>query len=103
MKATKFYTNLSISILLKKRKVISAYARNDKMMIAFAEKDYGSKPPIYFSSLKMRIDVEVKKQKLRDSTARILKNIFKFNDPFHLGNQRILGFLSDIHLKCLEM
>lgn len=53
MEATKFYNNSPISILLRKRKVISGHARNEEMMEAFKGRHYESKFPIYFDTLKM--------------------------------------------------
>lgn len=103
MKETKFYNNLPISILCNSDNVISGYARNEELVKVLDNEDYVSRFPIYFTLLKNRFDAKVLEQKLRGPAAKILRNIFKFNDPFHPVNQAILSFLSNEDLKNLEM
>lgn len=103
MKETKFYNKVSIfNIFTESPKVISRYARNEELVIAFQEKGHDDKFPIYFAQLKKRLYTEVEKQKLRNDAADILKNVFKLNDLSHPVIQKILSFLSDGNLKFLE-
>lgn len=67
MKKTSFYQNLSIDVLFKCEKVISAYTRNKKVVKALEKKEYERKFPIYFTSLKKRFHAIAKKQRLRDA------------------------------------
>lgn len=101
MRKTKFYNNLPISILLRSRKVISGYARNEELVYALSNEAYDSQFPILFSSLKKRVYAEVEKLRLRRPALNSLNNIFKFNDPFHPVIQEIISFLSEEDLKYL--
>lgn len=102
MRKTKFYNNLHIAnILLRSKKVISRYVRNEEMMKAFDDGNYDGMFPVYFASLRRRIDGEIEKRRLRDPAAEILSNIFEFNDPFHPVNQEIISVLSDYDCKFL--
>lgn len=103
MTETKLCNGLSVSFLLKSEKVIAGYARNGEIVKALEEIDYTNRFPIYFSSLKKRFDVIVKKQRMRRAVAEVLSDIFKFNDPYHPVNRDILTFLGDADLKFLEM
>lgn len=102
MEATRFYYNLPFSILLRAKKVISEYVRNKEMMKAFGGGGYDRKFPIYFVSLRMRIERKIETQRLRNSAGEILSEIFQFNNRFHPVNQKILDFLSDAHLSLLK-
>lgn len=99
MKEMKLYNNVSIfDIFMKSPQVISRYARNEELVRAFQEIDFSYKFPVYFAWLKVKFCAEVEKQRLRHMVAKYLANVFKFNDPSHQVNQKILSFLSDENL-----
>lgn len=99
MNVTKVYDNLAIlSVLMNSDKVISGHAKNEELIKVLDEKDYENTFPIYFTWLKKRFDVEVKKQRLRKTAAKILSNLLNLNDPNHLVNQNILNYLPDEHV-----
>lgn len=104
MKRTRFYNNVTIfNVLMNSEKVISGFARNEELLEALEEGDYGAQLPIYFSSLKKRFYTRVEKHRSRNLAAQIVSKIFKFNNPLNLVNCKILSFLSDGDLKFLEM
>lgn len=103
MKETKLYNNVTIfNIFINSGKAISAYAKNEELVKALEEEDYDSMFPMYFAWLKERFHKEVKKQRLRKGEAKILSDIFMFNDPFNPIIWNILSYLSDEHLKFLH-
>lgn len=94
MKAAMFYSKVSVlRIFLANDAVLSGYARNEELVKALEENRYENKFPIYFSSLKKRFDAEVLKQRSRNRAAETLSNLFQFNDPFNLINQKILSYM----------
>lgn len=102
MKVTKFHNNVSVfSILMDSEKMLFAYARNENLVRALEKNNYDNTFPIYFPLLKKRFYAEVKKHRLRKNAATILSNVFMFNDPSHLVNQKILHYLTDEDLKIL--
>lgn len=103
MKELKIYKNVSVfGVLMGNTRVVAGYARNEELVKAFEEKKYDNFP-IYFSWLKERFLLEVKRQTLRKSAAQSLFWIFKFNDPSHLVIQRILDYLRDDDLVFLRI
>lgn len=103
MEKVKFYNTVSIfDVLIHSEKGISGYARNHELINALEEGDYESTFLIYFNSRKKKFDAEVQKQKWRNSAAKVLSDLFKFNDPFHLIVQKVLSYLKDDELKFLE-
>lgn len=102
MKLSRFYNSLSIfDILTESERVISGYAKNEELIAALDGADYDERFPLYFGCLKKKFDIEVEKQRSRQSAAISLSNIFKFNDPSHIVNQKILGYLRHQDLKSL--
>lgn len=102
MKETSFYNNVPIfSVLMHSDKVVSGYAKNEKLVEALGQKDYGNRFPIYFPGLKTRFYAEVKKHRLRNTAAGIICNLFRFNDPSHLVNQNILRYVGDAGVEWL--
>lgn len=98
MKRIKFFRDLFISDLFGSQKLISEYARDEDLVRALADRNFGNRFPIYFPSLQKRFRVEVRKQR----AARILSNTFKLNDPSHLVNEKVLSFLREKDIKFLE-
>lgn len=94
MEETEFYKGVSVlCILIGSRKEVSRYIRNKELVEAFKARSYENKFPIHFASLRNRFNAEVNEQRNRNKAAKVLSNIFKFNDPFHLVNQKILSFM----------
>lgn len=103
MKEAKFYNSVSVfSVLMGTKKEIRGCARNEELVKALEAKDYENEFPIYFVLMNKRFRAEVKKQRLRNITGQILCNVFKFNDYLHPVNHRILSYLSDEDLVCLN-
>lgn len=102
MKRTEFYNGISIfKIYTESRKVISGYARNEELVEALEDEHYEGAFPIYFSSLKKRFGAVVERQKVRNTAAKIVSDVFEFNDSSHPVNQKILGFLDHEDLEFL--
>lgn len=102
MENTKFYNNVSVlNVLLESQKVISGYTRNAELVEALEEIGYANLFPIYFDSLQERLDIEVAKCGRRSKAAKILSDIFMFNDFTHPVTQKILNYLRCTDFKFL--
>lgn len=100
MKEAKFYNSVSVfDIFAGSKQMISGYAKNEELIEALKVGDCEKRFPIYFTPLIKRFYVEVSRQKLRKLAAKILGNLFEFNDPAHVVNQKILSYISDVDLK----
>lgn len=104
METMKFYDDVSVfDICMSSRKVISRHAKKKELVEALPralrdqarKKNYKHGFPRYFTSSLLKFYNEVEKQRLRRGAAKILSDLFKFNDPFHLVNQKILSYLKD--------
>lgn len=94
MKVAKFYNDVSVhDIFLGSKKVISRYAKNDELVAALERVGCYTRFPIYFVSLGVKFYVEVERQRMRRTAAKILCDLFKFNDPLHIINQKILDYM----------
>lgn len=104
MMAKKFYNNVTVfNFAMGNEKVISRYARNDDLMEALKYKNAYREFPIYAGFLWKkyhRFCIEVEKQSLRKSVAKVLSNLFELNEPTHPVNQKILDYLQneDLHI-----
>lgn len=104
MKDAKFYNNVSaFNILTDTHKVISGYARNEELLKAFEEANFGNMFPIYGSAMIKRFCTAVERKTLRLPAAKILGDLLQFNDPIHPVNQKILSYLEDADFKSFEM
>lgn len=102
MAATRFYNNVSIlDILIGSYKELSGYARNEELVNALDEQDYGNMGLVYFPRLAKRFHVEVEAQRLQKAAAKVLSNIFALNDPSHLVNETIICYLKTTDFKIL--
>lgn len=101
MSKIKFYNNVSILNVLTESKVISRYARNGDLLRALEKVDCQNEFPIYFRMLKEKLDAAVKRLILQSNAATVLNNLFGFNDPFHIVNQKVISYLRDEDLKTL--
>lgn len=98
MREANFYTNVSVfNVLMESKKVIIGYARNEELVRTFEahEPNYEIEFPIYFPLLKKHFLRTAKQQRLRRASAKILSELFMFNDESHLVNQKILSYLQD--------
>lgn len=104
-KAMKFYGNVSIfGVSMECRSVICKYARNEELVEALRKIDYENEFPIYSAYLKKkfkRFYAEAKKQRLRNTAAKVLSKLLEFNDLTHQVNQKILTYLRDEDLHFL--
>lgn len=103
MEETEFYHDLTVSVLFKSEKLLSGYARNDKLIEALDGNEYKNKFPIYFASLKKKFDLVVEKQRTLDHAAGVLSSIFNLNDSIHPVTQMIMHFLDDKDFELLRM
>lgn len=105
MKAAKFYHDVSVHEItfIENVKAISGYARNEELVEALERGACENRFPIYFNHFKKEFYIEVDKQRLRRSAAETLSELFKFNDPSHVINQKILDYLNAEDLKFLVM
>lgn len=104
LEAEKFYERVSVfDILMDSGKVLSLYAKNEELVEALEERNFGIRFPIYFPRLKKRFYAKVRKQRLLNSAAKILSNILLFNQPSHPVNQNVLRYFSDEDLKLLDL
>lgn len=102
MKVARFYDNLSVyNICLESERVISGFAKNEELVEALEDGVYDERFPIYFPYLKKRFYIEVERHRLRRVTASTLSNLFQFNDPRHIINQKIFGYMKDEDLAFL--
>lgn len=104
MKEAKFYNDLSVfDICMGSEKVTFGYAKNEELVEELEKGAYGLRFPIYFTCLTKKFYVEAERQKLRNSAAKTLCNIFELNDPSHIIIQKIIRYLKDEDLEFLEM
>lgn len=102
MKEAKFYNDLTVfNVLTENDKIISGYAKNEELVEALEKNDYEKQFHYCFAWLKKRFDVQVRNHWLRTTAAKILSNLFGFNDSSHLVTQNILRHLSDDDLEVL--
>lgn len=100
MEVTNFYNKLSVfGVLTKRKKMISRYVRDEELVKALEKENCDVRFPIYFNCLKKRFYAEVK----RHSAAKLLGNLFGFNDPLHIVNQKIVSYLMDKDLERLKI
>lgn len=104
MKMAKFYKDVSVlDIFMESEKVQSGYAKDEKLVEALEKRAYGRRFPIYFPSLMKKFLAKVQRQQLQRTAAETLKCLFKFNDPLHIVNRKILGYMRDDNLTFLEI
>lgn len=104
MKKTIFYNNLSVyNILTESDSLILAYARNDELVKALEKIDGEKRFPMYFDSLNARLRDAVCMQKLRAAAAKVVEELFEFNDPFHVISENIVSYLNAKDLRRLQM
>lgn len=102
MKETRFYENVAVlSILTKSKKEISRFAKNPELIKALEDQDWGTEFPIYFTEVKKRFYPEVGRYKSGSAAIKVLDDIFGLGNQ-SLITQKIVGFLGDKDLKCLE-
>lgn len=105
MKTINFYNNVSIfSISVGNKGVISKYARNEDLIMAFKKISCENEFPIYSAFLRNKsswFDAEVEKQRLQNAAAEVLRRVFEFNDAAHQVNQKILSYFRDEDLQFL--
>lgn len=103
MKRTKFYNNVSVfSISTESDKVVSGFARNEQLVKAFDEAVYSHQFPVYFDSIRDKIYSKARTNRMQQSVANILSDLFKFNDPSHIINRKIINYLSGSDVKFLQ-
>lgn len=103
MNNTLFYENMSLFDLLSDRQeIILKYVRNAKLVEAFESKDYRVTFPIYYDVMKMRFGAAVEKHRLQTDAAKILSEVFQFNDLSHLVNRRIVDYLNNDDMNFLR-
>jgi ankyrin repeat protein len=95
------YNGITIfDLLVASTGVLSGYARNEELLAAFERLGRVKLEfPIYFNSVAKRLRKEARRQKLLWNAACILSDIFNFNDPLHVANQKIISYLTDNDLK----
>lgn len=104
MENAKFYNNVSVfDMVMATPKAVSGFARNEELIEALEGGVYETHFPLYFPGLKRKFDAEVDRQKFRSAAAKALNDVFEFNDPFHIVNQMILGYMSDDNLIFLQI
>lgn len=102
MKEVKFYKNVSLhEVFMESEKVVSRFARNEDLVDALKGGAYKDRFPLNFPCLEKKFLVEVERQQLRKTAAKVLSDLFKLNDPYHLVNQKIFNYLRDEDLKFL--
>ncbi|XP_011500897.1 PREDICTED: LOW QUALITY PROTEIN: serine/threonine-protein phosphatase 6 regulatory ankyrin repeat subunit B-like [Ceratosolen solmsi marchali] len=95
------YNEISLfDLLVASTKILCGYARNEEMVAAFKEFETEKfEFPIYYEALARRFNAETRKQYLLWNAASILSDIFHFNDPLHIANQKILSYLTESDLQ----
>lgn len=105
MKCAKLFNSVSVfDILTGSKKMLSRYARNKTLVNALEHIDCGNRFSIYFSSLKEKFEKfegQIEDERLKNTAATILSDLFAFNDPSHPVPQNIVRYLDDEHVKFL--
>lgn len=102
MKEIKFHNNVTIySIFINRENVISGYAKNEELVKALEEKDYGSMFPMGFAWLRGRFYKEVKRQKLRrKSSVTFFCSVIHFTRLFRIS---LLTWVTNILNLCTKV
>lgn len=104
MKETRLHINVSIfDVLMDREKAIHSHAGKEELVTILGNRWYKQRFPIYFTSLSKKFYAKVEKQRLRKSASETLSNLFQFNHPLHIVNQKIISYMRDIDFRYLDI